>query len=508
MRDFFSGARHAANALVAAWLLALACMAPAHEIPNDVKVQAFVKPDGQRLQLLVRVPLTAMREVDIPKRGPGYLDLARADAALRNAANLWIADNVDLYEGETRLDYPRVVEARVSLPSDKSFASFAEARAHVAGPRLPEKLEMFWNQGLLDVLFEYPIQSEGAAFSIHPRLERLGLRVAISLRFLPPGGAERAYEFHGDPGRVALDPRWHQAALRFVESGFLHILEGIDHLLFLLCLVIPFRRFGALVLIVTSFTVAHSITLIASAYGLGPSALWFAPLIETLIALSIVYMAIENVVGTNVQRRWMITFAFGLVHGFAFSFALREQLQFAGDHLLTSLLSFNVGVELGQLLVLAILVPLLGLLFRYVLPERIGVIILSVLIGHTGWHWMLERAERLSQFPWPVFDAATLASAMRWLMAALLLAAAAWFVNTAWVKRQAGRGKLEGEGKARWQWRVTLSHAAAVRAGVQSCRRRGMGNCARQLSSGHPKRRTHGERNSPRPPGSRSGFQR
>ena len=216
MRDFFSGARHAANALVAAWLLALACMAPAHEIPNDVKVQAFVKPDGQRLQLLVRVPLTAMREVDIPKRGPGYLDLARADAALRNAANLWIADNVDLYEGETRLVYPRVVEARVSLPSDKSFASFAEARAHVAGPRLPEKLEMFWNQGLLDVLFEYPIQSEGAAFSIHPRLERLGLRVAISLRFLPPGGAERAYEFHGDPGRVALDPRWHQAALRRV----------------------------------------------------------------------------------------------------------------------------------------------------------------------------------------------------------------------------------------------------------------------------------------------------
>ena len=156
-----------------------------------------------------------------------------------------------------------------------------------------------------------------------------------------------------------------------------------------------------------------------------------------LIAMSIVYMAIENIVGTNVQRRWMITFAFGLVHGFAFSFALREQLQFAGDHLLTSLLAFNIGVELGQLLVLVILIPLINLLFRHVVPERIGVIILSVLLGHTGWHWMLERAERLGQFPWPAWDAATLASAMRWLIAVLAMAGVMWTVNTALRKRGA-----------------------------------------------------------------------
>jgi hypothetical protein len=435
-RRFYGGARRSVAALATVFLWALSSSATAHEIPSDVKVQAFVKPEGQRLQLLMRVPLTAMREIDVPKRGPGYLDIARADAALRDAAKLWLADNIDMYEGDTRLAYPRVVDARVSLPSDKSFASYPEAIANLAGPRLPPKMEMFWNQGLLDVLFEYPIQSERADFSIHPRLDRLGMRVAVALRFLPPGGAERAFEFHGGPGVVALDPRWHQAALRFVESGFLHILEGTDHLLFLLCLVIPFRRFGALVLIVTSFTVAHSITLIASAYNLGPDALWFAPLIEVLIALSIVYMAIENVVGTNVQRRWMITFAFGLVHGFAFSFALREQLQFAGNHLLASLLSFNVGVELGQLLVLAVTIPLLVLLFRYVVAERIGVIILSVLIGHTGWHWMLERAERLGQFPLPVFDAAMLASAMRWSIALLVMAAVMWAVNSMLQKRE------------------------------------------------------------------------
>src|ERR1051326_8945271 len=92
------------------------------------------------------------------------------------------------------------------------------------------------------------------------------------------------------------NPSWTQAAGQFVKLGFEHILDGTDHLLFLFCLVIPFRRLRSLVAVVTSFTVAHSITLIASAYNIAPDALWFPPLIETLIATSIVYMALENIV--------------------------------------------------------------------------------------------------------------------------------------------------------------------------------------------------------------------
>ena len=420
---------------VAALILVFSLPALAHDIPADVRVNAFVKPEGQRLSLLVRVPLKAMRDVDFPKRGAGFLDLARADASLRNAATLWIADNVELYENDTRLGLPRVVDSRVSLESDKSFASYEQALAHVTGPRLPNKLELYWEQGLLDVLFDYPIGSDRSEFSIRPRLERLGLRTTVVLRFLPAAGVVRAFDLHGDPGLVRLDPRWHQAAWRFVVSGFFHILEGTDHLLFLLCLVIPFRRLGQLVLLVTSFTVAHSITLIASAYNLGPDALWFPPLIETLIAISILYMAIENVLGSNVGRRWLITFGFGLVHGFAFSFALRETLQFAGSHLLTSLLSFNLGVELGQLLVLVLLVPMLEILFRFVVAERLGTIILSVLVGHTAWHWMTERADKLSRFPWPAFDASQLASAIRWLMLLLMLGGFVWLVREAFRRR-------------------------------------------------------------------------
>jgi hypothetical protein len=261
-----------------------------------------------------------------------------------------------------------------------------------------------------------------------------------------PAGSVRAFQFSRDPGVVRLDPRWHQAALGFVRLGFFHILDGTDHLLFLFCLVIPFRRFRALVPIVTAFTAAHSVTLIASAYDLAPDALWFPPLIETLIAVSIVYMALENIATECPSRRWLITLGFGLVHGFGFSFALRESLQFAGSHLLTSLLSFNVGVELGQLLVLALLVPALALLFRFVVAERMGTIILSALVAHTGWHWMTERFERLRQyqFQWPVMDALFLLTLTRWLIVAVAAAAVVWLAVT--LSRQfAGAGKTDNE---------------------------------------------------------------
>jgi hypothetical protein len=403
----------------------------AHEIPNEVTVQAFLRAEGDRITLLVRAPLNAMRDMDVPRRESGYLDLARVDQVVRDAAILWIGDFVKVYEGERLLGRPEVAAARVSLPSDKSFQSYERAFAHVNGPGLPHDTELYWEQGLLDVQFVYPIESDRSEFSISPGLTRLGLRVNVVLTFLLPGGPERVFDLHGDPGVVKLDPRWHQAAWRFVREGFFHILDGIDHLLFLFCLVIPFRRVMSLVAIVTSFTVAHSITLIASAFGVAPNALWFPPLVETLIAASIVYMALENIASPNLERRWLITFAFGLVHGFGFSFALRETLQLAGSHVLTSLLAFNVGVEIGQLVVLAVLLPALAFLFRYAVAERMGTIILSAIVAHTGWHWMIDRGDQLRQFrvELPSLDLLLLASAMRWLMLLLVVGAALWLLR-------------------------------------------------------------------------------
>src|SRR5215475_3623227 len=281
-------------AIAATLACAVALSAAAHDIPTDVKINAFVKPAGKRLELLIRVPLAAMIEVDIPTRGPGYLDLSRADGALRDATKLYLIDNITIYENGAPLPPARILYARVSLASDRSFTSYEQARAHVEGPPLSNDLELYWNQQLLDVLLEYPIQSDRSEFAIRLRVDRLGQKVSTALRFLPPGGAMRAFELQGDPGLMRLDPRWHQAALRFVVSGFWHILDGTDHLLFLCCLVIPFRRLRPLILIVTAFTVGHSISLIASAFGFVPDALWFPPLIETLIAVTIIYMALEH----------------------------------------------------------------------------------------------------------------------------------------------------------------------------------------------------------------------
>jgi hypothetical protein len=418
----------------------------AHDIPADITIQAFIKPEGQTLHYLVRVPMKAMRDIEFPKRGPGFLDMARADEYLHDAAEQWISNFTEIDENDAPLPKPRIVEARASLESDRSFASYDQALAHVSGPRLPDNIDLYWDQAMLDVLMDYPIQSDRSQFAIHPGYERLGLRVVTVLRFLPPGGATRAFEFTEDPGLLRLDPSWFQAAFRFVQLGFWHILGGIDHLLFLFCLVIPFRRFRPLVAIVTSFTIAHSITLIASAFNLAPDALWFPPLIETLIAISIFYMALENIVGSNAGRRWMIAFGFGLVHGFGFSFALRQTLQLAGSHLLTSLLSFNIGVELGQLLVLALMIPALGLLFRYAVEERMGTIILSAIVAHTAWHWMLDRGDRLRQFQfeWPALTASFMLTVVRWGIAAVVILGLGWVVKPRIARTLLGTGVHAG----------------------------------------------------------------
>jgi hypothetical protein len=432
LRAMVSGRRTKTRGLltviIAALLVAQASKPSAHEIPNDVTVHAFLRPEGQRLRLLVRAPIAAMRDILFPTRDQTHLDFTRAGTAVRNAATLWISDSISTYENGSRLAAPRIVATQISLPSDRSFASYDTALAHVTGPPLPPETALVWNQGLMDVLFEYTIASARSDFAIDPALGRLGIRVVTTLRFRSAGGVERAFELSGDPGLVRLDPRWHQAAWRFVKLGFFHILDGTDHLLFLLCLILPFRRLRPLVLVVTAFTVAHSITLIASAFDLAPSALWFPPLIETAVAASIFYMALENIAGSTHLResRWVFALAFGLVHGFGFSFALRETLQFAGSHVVTSLLAFNVGVELGQLLVLVILVPALQLMFRYVVAERMGTIILSAIVAHTAWHWMIDRGRNLSRFDWPALSAAGLASAVRWLTVLVIVAGIVW----------------------------------------------------------------------------------
>lgn len=392
----------------------------------------YVEPGSDRLTVLLRIPMETMSEISFPVRGPGYLDLDAVDAALADAVAVYVGEGLRFYVDGEDLGMPALTEARVSLPSNTAFGSYDSALAHLNGAPLTNAVDLFWNQAMLDVQLTYsaPPAAQSAdlaagKLSFRTSLGRLAAETFTVLRYLPRDGPERVYNYVGDPGVVELDPGWWGAISRFVVLGFFHILQGPDHLLFLIALVIPMRRIGALVLVVTSFTIAHTITLVSAALGMAPTALWFPPLIETLIALSVFYMACENLFGARQDARWMIAFGFGLIHGFGFSFILSDRLQFAGDHLVSSLLAFNVGVELGQLLVVAVAVPLLWALFRFILKgparERMGVILLSALVGHSAWHWLIERGSQLPAYAWraPVLDAAFFAAAARWAMLAV-----------------------------------------------------------------------------------------
>ena len=165
-------------------ILLLASAIHAHDIPNDVTVQAFLKPQGNTMSLIVRVPLRAMRDINFPERPGGFIDIDATDSLLPDAATLWISGFIDVYEGAAKLPRPRVVSTRLSLMSDRSFTSYDTAFAHVTGPKLAEDTAVVWDQTMFDVLFEYPIQSDRSEFSIQPRLARLGQHVVTVLRFL------------------------------------------------------------------------------------------------------------------------------------------------------------------------------------------------------------------------------------------------------------------------------------------------------------------------------------
>ncbi len=174
--------------LAAGLLLASPVVPSAHEIPSRVTILAFVKPEGHKLHLLVRVPLEAMRDMQYPLRDGNYLLFPSIDSLLPDAARLWIADQVDVYEGTTKLADATIVAAHVALPSDRSFETYESAVAHVTGPGLPPGTQLAWQQAMMDVLFEYRISSDSSRFSINPELARLGVRTNTILRFIPAGG--------------------------------------------------------------------------------------------------------------------------------------------------------------------------------------------------------------------------------------------------------------------------------------------------------------------------------
>ncbi len=290
-----------------------------------------------------------------------FTSLDEAKAALRGAP--WESRLDTVYAGET------VVDVQVFYPTTAPVTSY-----YAFGARTMPTLE--GAASLANMLLDY---RDGK-----PRI----LRAIGTLE--TPFVVSRATGA-GAAGATA-SGRWIEAVSAFVWQGILHILTGADHVLFVLCLTIGAPGLATLLTRVTGFTLGHTVTLIAGFFGFVPAAPWFIPAIEATIAGSIIYAG-----GMTLRRRaggdmLVVTAAIGLLHGFGFSFVLQKFLQVDSPNLWTRLLSFNLGVEIGQVALILAVWALFRLMERraprYVPYGRAAVVAPSIAVAGV---WTIER---------------------------------------------------------------------------------------------------------------------
>ncbi len=337
-----------------ALLLLLVAPASAHVTSTGL---AILSVEGERLSY--RLNLIASEMPDIGQRmlsgaAGGHAELAQALADATNEAVVIEADGNRCRPGRFRVQGSQAGDAKITLELELTCR---------ASPR-KLKIREDWVR-----LFGEHYQTIVSVQTPQGSQERV----------LGENGREAIFEMGG----VAAQSGW----LDFLWMGAEHILSGPDHLLFLVALLAYARRFWSVVTIVTAFTLAHSITLSLAVLGAVdvPGAI-----VEPLIAASIVWVAVENLIWPGKQwRRWLVSFVFGLVHGLGFAGALTE-LSLERSALVKALVGFNVGVELGQVVFIAVFLPLLIWASRAATMQRLPQIA-SVLVAIMGSVWFVQR---------------------------------------------------------------------------------------------------------------------
>jgi hypothetical protein len=236
----------------------------------------------------------------------------------------------------------------------------------------------------VEVVLTFACTAAAEEANLGPLLQRLG---SGHRHLVEVTGGEEVLTLAQPRSSLAKAARRTQSTLAIVQMGVEHILAGADHLLFLLGLLLGVRRLRDVLLVATAFTLGHSVTLSLATLG------WVVPpsgVVEPLIALSLVWVGVENIFKGEAKGRWRIAAAFGLIHGFGFASALRE-LGLEQTQLGWALFGFNLGVELGQLLVLIPLVPVLTLLRRKERLERLSARVLSSGVAAAGLVWFVVR---------------------------------------------------------------------------------------------------------------------
>jgi hypothetical protein len=305
-----------------------------------------------------------------------YLDLEalRADpiglGVLVASGHRFVSNGVSL---QATVETVRVYPGTMQPP----FATLEEAHASFQGQLYPQDFPVTYvGDTVVDVVLLFTDQGAATSYqlssSLNPGLPGQEKTANLILDYYP-GSVEvfRARGLLEDPIFISRSP-W-AAAVTFIKEGMLHILDGLDHVLFVICLALGAASFKSLFARTTGFTIGHSVTLSLGFFGLVPSGAWFVPTIELGIALSIIFAALVALRQTKGQQQpertmFAVTAGIGTLHGLGFSFVLHKILQVDSPNIWQSLLSFNIGVEIGQVLIILACWPLFRLLSR--LGER------------------------------------------------------------------------------------------------------------------------------------------
>ena len=299
-----------------------------------------------------------------------------------------------IYKNGTQPDFATLDDAKKGFQDESSFDSFERG--------------VYVGDTTIDVLLRY--NSESAIYNyalssnLNPGLPDQDGTANLILDYSPSGvQVFRARGLLHEP--VVVTRSIFDAVITFIKEGVKHILEGLDHVLFVICLVLGAMHFKPLLWRVTGFTIGHSITLSIGFFGFVPTAAWFVPAVETGIALSIIYVAIVAVIPDfkpgwqQKKSEWTVvgvTGLIGLLHGLGFSFVLQNILQVTSPNIWQSLVAFNVGVELGQLLIViaAVLVFYLISFFGNSVT-KINRYIVTGLCATIASYWVIERGSNV-----------------------------------------------------------------------------------------------------------------
>lgn len=388
-----------ASSLVASLLLASICFfaltAPtaSHFLLNQNVRVIHVEHINKGADLYVRIPmpylvagLVGPSQIDgLPAPAPftfnrmeegRLVHLVDFDALLKDANGLGklAAEGFRLTSGDSNIPLA-IQETRIyRVGAQPPFATLEEARASFVGNSdMSDPLEdLYVGDTIVDaklhVRSPVRLSTYQLASSLDPGLPDQDRTANLILDYGPDG--TKVFRSEGLMTEPVSVSRSTLAAIwTFVVEGIRHILEGPDHVLFVLCLVLGARSLSSLAWRVTGFTLGHSVTLTAGFFGFVPQGPWFIPLVETSIAASIIYAAAIAVwpsrSGTRSEKTMLlITGGIGLLHGLGFSFVLKNILQVTSPDIWQSLLAFNLGVEIGQLAIVLVLWPALWLLAR------------------------------------------------------------------------------------------------------------------------------------------------